>query len=94
MAICLAQKTLQKLILIPHLVSFSLNGLDKCTRATREYQKFNKNIEEEMKRNGPVLRREDFDATKFRIVSANFQELHPGRLVKEGYFKFRLLSTV
>jgi len=65
------------------LVSFSLNGLDKCIRATHEYQQFNKNIEEELKVKGPVLRREDFDATKFRTVSANFQELHPGRLVKE-----------
>jgi len=65
------------------LVSYSVNGLDKCIRATHEYQQFNKNIEEEMKVKGPVLRREDFDATKFRTVSANFQELHPSRLVKE-----------
>ena len=74
-----------KLILMHILVSYSVNGLDKCTRATHEYQQFNKNIEEEMKVKGPVLRREDFDATKFRTVSANFQELHPSRLVKEGY---------
>ena len=81
-----------KLILMLIQVSFSMNGLDKCIRATHEYQQFNKNIEEEMKVKGPVLRREDFDAAKFRTVSANFQELHPGRLVKERYVP--ILSTV
>ena len=82
---CCVWGILLKLILMHILVSYSVNGLDKCIRATHEYQQFNKNIEEEMKVKGPVLRREDFDATKFRTVSANFQELHPSRLVKEGY---------
>ena len=90
---CTGYETIMKLILMLILVSYSLNGLDKCIRATHEYQQFNKNIEEEMKVKGPVLRREDFDATKFRTVSANFQELHPGRLVKEGY-DVQILASV
>ena len=89
----LNKEAFMKLILTLILVSFSLNGLEKCIRATHEYQQFNKNIEEEMKVKGPVLRREDFDATKFRTVSANFQELHPGRLVKERFVQIVSLVT-
>ena len=74
-----------KLVLKSLIVSFSLNDLDKCISATNEYQNFNRNIEEELKKKGPVLRREDFDASKFRRVSTNFHEMHPSRLVKECF---------
>ena len=70
------------LILILNLVSYSLKNLERCKSALKEFKEYNKDLLERPSEERPILKREDFDATKFRKINDNFEELHPGRLLK------------
>jgi len=67
-----------------NLVSYSLKNLERCKSALKEFKEYNKDLLERPSEERPILKREDFDATKFRKINDNFEELHPGRLLKES----------
>jgi len=67
-----------------NLVSYSLKNLKRCKSALKEFKEYNKNLLEGTDKERPILKREDFDAAKFRKISDNFEEMHPGRLLKES----------
>ena len=66
------------------LVSFSLNNLSQCRINTNKVQQFHKKTQADLKQKGGILKREDFDARKFRELTADFEKLNPGRLVREN----------
>lgn len=62
------------------LVSFSLNNLAQCKINTSRV----KNLQADLQRKGGVLKREDFDARKYRRVKEEFEKLNPSSLVREN----------
>jgi len=62
------------------LVSFSLNNLAQCKINTSRV----KNLQADLQRKGGVLKREDFDARKYRRVKEEFEKLNPTSLVRDN----------
>jgi len=66
------------------LVSFSLNNLAECKINTNRVKNFQGKIQADLQKKGGVLKREDFDASEYRKITDNFEDLNPGSLVREN----------
>jgi len=66
------------------LVSFSMNNLAKCRMNTNKVKNLQGRIQADLKKKGGVLKREDFDASEYRKIADNFEDLNPGNLVRDN----------